>query len=142
MLIKLDKRTIRETRWYEYGLRFLFGGAITAATGLLAREFGPVVAGLFLAFPAIFPATATLAEKHAKEKKQRQGLQGSHRGREVAALEAVGTALGSIALLPFAVVVWLFLPRHQTAIVIAGATCIWAAVAFLAWQLRRKHVLR
>ena len=28
---------------------------------------------LFLAFPAIFPASATLIEKHEKEKKEREG---------------------------------------------------------------------
>jgi hypothetical protein len=32
--------------------------------GLIAARFGPVVGGLFLAFPAIFPASATLIEKH------------------------------------------------------------------------------
>ncbi len=138
MVIKLDKGTIRDTRWYEYGLRFLFGGAITAATGLLARDFGPVIAGLFLAFPAIFTASATLAEKHAREKKQQKGLHGQRRGRQTAALEAVGAALGSVALLPFAVLVWVFLPQHQTAIVIAGATCAWAVVSFILWQLHRK----
>jgi uncharacterized protein DUF3147 len=138
VLIKVDKGTIRETHWYEYALRFLFGGAITAATGLLARSFGPVIAGLFLAFPAIFPATATLAEKHTREKKEQKRLEGQRRGREAAALEAVGAALGSIALLPFAVLVWVLLPQHQTGAVIAGATCTWAVVSFILWQLRRK----
>ena len=35
-----------------------------------AKRYGPGVAGLFLAFPAIFPAGATLIEKHEKEKKR------------------------------------------------------------------------
>jgi hypothetical protein len=30
--------------------------------GLLAKKFGSTVGGLFLAFPAIFPASATLIE--------------------------------------------------------------------------------
>jgi hypothetical protein len=39
-------------------------------------EWGPAVVGLFLAFPAIFPASATLIEKHERQRKQRQGLTG------------------------------------------------------------------
>jgi hypothetical protein len=33
-------------------LRCLLGGAITVITGLIASHWGPVVEGLFLAFPA------------------------------------------------------------------------------------------
>ena len=60
MKIGVNFSSLKEDRWYEYAERFLFGGIITAATGEIARTFGPAVAGLFLAFPAIFPATATL----------------------------------------------------------------------------------
>jgi hypothetical protein len=70
MRIELDVSALHRTRWSEYAVRFLFGGIVTAATGLIAKQFGPVVAGLFLAFPAIFPAGATLIEKHEKQKKQ------------------------------------------------------------------------
>ena len=61
-------------------VRFVFGGAITVGAGLLARKFGPAVGGLFLAFPAIFPASATLIEKHEREKKERKGSTGERRG--------------------------------------------------------------
>ena len=139
MVIKADTSAVRETRWYEYLLRFVCGGLITAVTGVIAKEFGPVVGGLFLAFPAIFPATATLAEKHAREKKQAKGLRGEVRGKEVAALEALGTALGSAGgLLPFALVVWLVLTRSHCAIVLTAATIVWCAGSFAAWEIRRK----
>ena len=46
------------------------------ATGIIAKKFGPGMGGLFLAFPAIFPARATLVEKHEKEKKQQAGMEG------------------------------------------------------------------
>jgi hypothetical protein len=36
---------------------------MTAIPGWIASKYGPVVGGLFLAFPAIFPASATLVEK-------------------------------------------------------------------------------
>jgi hypothetical protein len=38
-------------------------------------------AGLLLAFPAIFPAGATLIEKDEKEKKEKKGLHGTVRGK-------------------------------------------------------------
>jgi hypothetical protein len=74
---QLDLSTFRETRWYEYAARSFFGGLITAVAGIIAKKFGPAIGGLFLAFPAIFPAAATLIEKHVKEKKERSGLHGS-----------------------------------------------------------------
>ena len=60
MRIKLDLGALKKPKWQHYAIRFLFGGLITVATGLIAHKFGPTVGGLFLAFPAIFPATATL----------------------------------------------------------------------------------
>jgi hypothetical protein len=75
MTIRIDLSGLRETRWHEYAIRFVFGGLITSATGLIAHLYGPQTAGLFLAFPAIFPATATLVEKHEAQKKNRAGLE-------------------------------------------------------------------
>ena len=49
---------------------------MTVLAGVIAKKFGPVVGGLFLAFPAIFPASATLIEKHERERKERKGLKG------------------------------------------------------------------
>ena len=69
MRIKIDPSGILKTRWYEFAVRFFFGGLITAIAGLIAKKFGPGVGGLFLAFPAIFPASATLIEKHEKQRK-------------------------------------------------------------------------
>lgn len=63
MQIKVDASVIGQTTWYEYAVRFLFGGFITAVAGIIAKEFGPGIGGLFLAFPAIFLASATLIEK-------------------------------------------------------------------------------
>jgi Protein of unknown function (DUF3147) len=138
MMVRLDSSALRETRWYEYGLRFVFGGVITAAAGWIAREFGPTVGGLFLAFPAIFPATATLIEKHEREKKARKGLNGNRRGREAAALEAVGTAMGSLGLVLFAALVWMLLPGHAPGLVLTGATVAWLAASSGIWGIRRK----
>ena len=88
MRIGIHPVALREAKWHEYAIRFFFGGLITVATGLIANKFGPAVGGLFLAFPAIFPATATLIASHEKEKKQCVGLDGTRRGRDAAALES------------------------------------------------------
>ncbi|HLH31835.1 MAG TPA: DUF3147 family protein, partial [Terriglobia bacterium] len=98
MRVHADSSALKRTRWYEYAVRFLFGGAITAATGLIAKHYGPAFGGLFLAFPAIFPASATLVEKHEKDKKRKAGMSGTKRGRESAALDARGAAYGTIGL--------------------------------------------
>ena len=73
MKISLDLSALGKTKWYEYALRFAFGGAITVAAGLIANKWGPGVGGLFLAFPAIFPASATLVEKHEKKNSNTPG---------------------------------------------------------------------
>jgi Protein of unknown function (DUF3147) len=79
MPIKVDFSTLRQTQWHDYAVRFLFGGLITAFAGIIAKKFGPGIGGLFLAFPAIFPASATLIEKHEKDKKESLGLKGAAR---------------------------------------------------------------
>jgi len=60
MRITVNVSTLGQTKWYEYAVRFLFGGLITALAGIIAKKFGPVFGGLFLAFPAIFPARVRL----------------------------------------------------------------------------------
>ena len=95
MKIRLDTSVFGKTKWFEYAIRFVFGGLITAIAGVIARDFGPAIGGLFLAFPAIFPASATLIEKHEKQKKEKHGLDGAKRGRQAASLDAAGSAVCS-----------------------------------------------
>ena len=68
--------------------------------GCSPSTWGPVVGGLFLAFPAIFPAAATLIATHEREKKQAKGLRGQRRGIVAAAVESEGAVMGSVGL-PF-----------------------------------------
>jgi hypothetical protein len=135
MRIEVDLSALKRIRWYEYALRFLFGGAVTVATGLVAQRYGPVLGGLFLAFPAIFPAGATLVEKHETEKKRRAGITDKARGRKAAALDARGAAMGSIALAGFGLFVWQLLPAWNAALCLAAALAAWVAMAVLIWQL-------
>lgn len=133
MRIHFDSTALQETKWYEYAARFLFGGLITAIAGIIASHLGPGIGGLFLAFPAIFPASATLIEKHEAEKAQ-QGHASTDPKRAVA-VEAKGSALGSIGLISFAVFVFELLPRYRSWLVLTIAILSWLAVALLLWRL-------
>jgi hypothetical protein len=141
MLIEFNFSGLKRTRWYEYALRFFFGGAVTVAAGLIAQRYGPVFGGLFLAFPAIFPASATLVEKHETQKKRRAGFSGYKRGRKAAALDARGATLGCVGLACFAAALWKLLPRWSIAASLGAGVAIWLTVALLSWRLRRMHIV-
>jgi hypothetical protein len=142
MQVHLDFSGLRETRWYEYAVRFLFGGLIAAIAGIIAKTFGPVVGGLFLAFSAIFPASATLIEKHERRKARRAGKKNPElAGRIAVAVDAAGAALGSVALFAFAFIVWQFAPLRSAWLVLPVATLVWISVSLLLWWLgERLHV--
>lgn len=127
----------RKTKWREIGVRFLFGGVITAVTGLIAKHWGPGIGGLFMAFPAIFPASATLVAKHEDEEMEEAGLKGDRRAACAAALDARGTAMGAIGLVAFALVTWQLLPTQHTAGVLFGGLVAWFIVATTFWWLRK-----
>jgi hypothetical protein len=136
MGIKFHLEALRTTKWLEHLIRFVFGGAITVIAGVIAKKYGPAVGGLFLAFPAIFPASATMLERHEQEEKQEKGVDPGRRGCDAAALDARGAAMGSIGLMLFAVFVWQLLPTHSTWIIVeAGA--LWLAASVTLWLLRK-----
>jgi Protein of unknown function (DUF3147) len=134
--IKIDTSALKQSHWYQYLVRFFFGGAVTALAGVIANRFGPAVGGLFLAFPAIFPAAATLINDLEKEKKERVGANGTRRGRTAAGMDAIGSSLGSIGLLAFALVVWQRLPKSNLTTVLASATLAWFVISVSLWELR------
>lgn len=136
MIVKMKVSALRETRWHEYLIRFALGGLTTALAGAIAAWFGPETGGLFLAFPAIFCASATLIEKHERARKEKAGLRGARRGKEAAAVDAAGAALGSVGLCAFAAVIWL-LARDSAWLALIVATAAWCVVSVLLWSLRR-----
>jgi len=135
MRVHLRLSKVTNTSWTDYGMRFLFGGVITVLTGLFAREYGPVFGGLFLAFPAIFPASSTLIEKHQREAELAEGSPNTHRGRRLAALDARGAAWGSIGLMCFGVFVWKLLPEWNAAGTLLAAFGIWLVASISLWRL-------
>lgn len=138
MKIEADLSALKTVKPHEYAVRFLLGGLVTAVAGLIAKHYGPILGGLFLAFPAIFPASATLIEKHEKQKKQKAGLDGTRRGREAAAVDAAGASLGAIGLAAFALIVWQYLPSHSAWVVLSLGAAVWLALSTLLWALRKR----
>ena len=138
MIIKSDPSALRQTKWHEYVLRFVSGGAITVIAGLIAGKWGAVIGGLFLAFPAIFPAGATLLEKHQRERKKNRGLHGEKRSVDVAAVDAAAAALGSLGLVAFAGTCWLGFPRYAPLAVLVTALIAWALVSLSGWFIWKR----
>lgn len=139
--IKFHFGSLKTTSWWEHAIRFVFGGAITVIAGLLAKKYGPAFGGLFLAFPAIFPASATMLERHERIEKEQKGVNPGNRGCDAAALDARGAAMGSLALMIFAVFVWLLLPaKSGWMIAVAGALWLVAAAAFWAMRKYRRRI--
>src|SRR5690348_1681649 len=137
MRVKIDTSGLKATSWHQLLLRFVFGGLVTAAAGVIAKIYGPAVGGLFLAFPAIFPATATLIEKHERERKQKAGVNGRVRARKAVAIDAAGASIGAIGLLAFALVVQMLIVSHRPSLVIVAATVVWMLLSYLLWIARK-----
>ncbi len=99
----------------KYLTRFVFGAGIAATAAIVGAVFGPKVGGILLAFPAILPASLTLIERKD--------------GRHEAKIDAKGALLGSLALIGFAAVAALALPRLSPWIALALACAAWTVIA-------------
>ncbi|MGE5158641.1 MAG: hypothetical protein ACM3OF_10905 [Gemmatimonas sp.] len=134
---------LKQNRWTEHAVRFALGGLATVLAGVAAKLGGPATGGLFLAFPAIFCASATLIEKHERKRKEEKGLPGKRRGQEAAALDSAGAAWGSLALGIFGLVIWLMAGAGAVVSLLA-ACAAWLVVAVSGWWLRRflRHTRR
>ncbi len=140
-MIEAKLSSLKGIKPHEYAVRFLFGGLCTVAAGLIAKRYGPVIGGLFLAFPAIFPAGASLIEKHEKKHKEKAGYDGSARGRHAAGVDAAGASAACFGLIAFACVVWAGLPRYSSWLVIFAASIAWLLVSIACWFLRKSRLL-
>jgi hypothetical protein len=119
MNVHVDASALRKTMPAEHAVRFVMGGSMTAMTGFVAHAFGPVIGGLFLAFPAILPASLTLVA--------------SHEGRQKAVAEAGGAILGAMALAALAATTWLLAPHASPVVTLGTAAAVWAMTAVLLW---------
>ena len=129
--VAVQPRRLRDVKPSELLVRFAFGAAIALVAGLVGMRFGPRLGGLFLAFPAVLPASLTLLERKD--------------GREKADVDALGAILGSIGMVGFAVAAFFALPRFGgvAALVAWGG---WAVVAvglfFVVRRMLSRHAVR
>jgi hypothetical protein len=112
---------IRESKLHEWIIRFVFGGLVSLTAGLISRQWGPEVGGLFLAFPSILPATVTLVKEH--------------KNRDQAADCTRGAALGSVGLISFAAVVFLAAEHWSAVVTLTAATLAWLVTSLLVWAV-------
>jgi len=136
--ISLSPSAVRELRPGELASRFVLGGAITAAAGFIASRYGPTLGGLFLAFPAILPASLTLVAKHQERRKMDRGLSGVVRGRHAASLDAFGALLGTGGLAGFAISTRILATRINAPSTLIAATATWFVIAIGLWRLRKR----
>ncbi len=136
--IGCDFSKLGKTKPMEYLTRFLFGCALTLVFSLVTKWAGPIVGGLFLAFPGIYPSGSSFVEKKEEERKLKAGMEGRMRARSLASAHAVGAGVGCFGLMGFAAIVWLGLPRFGLAPSLAAGTVAWFALSFGAWVLRER----
>jgi hypothetical protein len=123
----IDPGRLRDVQVSELAVRFGFGAAVSVVAGVIGLVVSPKAGGMFLAFPAILPATLTLLEKkHATE----------HAVHTVR-----GAVVGSIGLVVFACVAAAAFTRWPPVVVLAAAIAGWATVSLsvyfaIAWSYR------
>ncbi len=119
--IQLSADGLKETKPHEWLIRFVFGGVVSLMAGIVGRHWGPVVGGLFLGFPSILPATVTLVTKH--------------KGRQAAADDTRGAAIGSVGLVGFAVIVFVTAESWSPWASLGAAIVGWALASLVAWRI-------
>lgn len=140
-LIAAKVSALKETRPHEYLVRFVVGGATTVLAGIVAKYFGPGPGGLFLAFPAIFPSTATLIEAHEKKRMAKIGHDGTNRGRIAASIDAAGAMLGCVGLAGFSLILRFMLPKQNVLLSLIAAVSVWIVLSVMLWKVRSTRLL-
>jgi hypothetical protein len=130
-LFAFNPKKLKKVRGREVAIRFGFGAAVSIVAGVISLLFNPVLAGLFLAFPAILPASVTLIEQKEST------------GEAVHDIE--GATIGALGLAVFAVVAGTGF-RHTTAVVALGAaSAAWlvsSCLLYVAVELLRRRRAR
>jgi hypothetical protein len=120
----MDLRSLRGIKPRQYVVRFVFGFLVSSAATMVTAVWGARVGGVFLAFPAILPASLTLIQ--------------AEYGRHEAAADAKGGQLGGIGLIAFGLVAWQLLPRLAPSLALVLATAAWCLVSAGAYLVLRR----
>lgn len=122
--VQIEPQQLKKTKPKAFAVRFAFGGLVTAGAGFLTTTYGPVVGGLFLAFPAILPASLTLVKKHE--------------GEHAAGDDALGAVAGSLGLIVFGALVWGLAALWPAWLLLVVAMIVWLALSIAFWVLIRR----
>jgi hypothetical protein len=128
--VSIDGARLRDTRPRDLLIRFAFGFAVSVVAGIVTMRIGDRAGGLFLAFPAILPASLTLiADKESKSQ---------------AEVDAGGAVIGAAALVAFAVVSWQALARLPLVVADVAAFGAWLVASVgtyfaVRWTIRRRR---
>jgi PncC family amidohydrolase len=119
---ELDFKKLGEIQPRDYLLRFAFGALISAVAATLTLTIGPKFGGLFLAFPAILPATLILLEK-------KDGL-------AQAVSDVRGAAIGAVGMIGFAGVA-MALIKQNPVVALAAGMAAWALICAILYLTLR-----
>lgn len=111
----VDLGKLRQVKAKDYLVRFVLGAVISIGAGILVKEVGPRFGGMFLAFPAILPASLTLVQKEE--------------GSRQADRNAIGAILGGFGLSVFGLIVEKTAFNVEPFVSIVLALCGWAVTA-------------
>jgi len=109
----------------DYLVRFAFGASISLIAALISLKY-QLFGGMFLAFPAILPASLTLIERDL--------------GTDEARIDAEGAIIGAVGLLAFALVAAFGIKTIGAIPALVAAAAAWLVVslgiytAVMAWR--------
>jgi Protein of unknown function (DUF3147) len=112
-----DPGKLHEVSPKEMLVRFALGGSVSIVAGIIAKAVGARIGGVFLAFPAILPATLTIVQ-------EKEGTRKADRN-------AIGAVLGAVALICFAAVGESQFGRLNSAVVLVLALLAWIGSSLL-----------
>jgi uncharacterized membrane protein (GlpM family) len=106
---------IRQARPRDLVIRFAAGALTSVIAGLLTMIFSPRIGGIMLGFPAILAASLTLIAQEEDARDARE--------------DARGASVGAVALVGFAVLVWLLLGHIAGGLVLVTAVAAWLSLS-------------
>lgn len=102
-------------------LRFVLGATVSLTAAIVSVVLGPLAGGVFLAFPAILPATLTLLERD--------------KGTVAAVGDARGALAGALGLVAFALTVVILGHRTPAAVALLTALGAWIVASLLLYVI-------
>jgi hypothetical protein len=126
--VGIDVHAVRKCEPKDLAVRFAFGFVVSALIGLIAMGGANRAVGLFLAFPAILPASLTLISRDE--------------GRDKASVDAVGAMIGGLGLSGFGAASFLLLGRTPVVVAELGALAVWLMITLGVYLMVRARLRR